>query len=231
MSSSRRSAVISRPTRAPSLRELLLAFIVIGAASALGLPYAHAAPESDLGTVGPVYPVVEPDMLRAMEAKLREKERTGELARLQREAVARSEATLRQPRPVDGLARAIDRRVSYVDPTVTFATPVIAPDGSTVVPAGASVNPLDYVALSNWLLFFDARDPEQIRYAAALLERYQHRLKPILVGGSFVTVARAWQRPVYYDQGGALVRRLGIRRVPALVSQEGRRLRIEELVL
>ena len=222
MSSSSRSGVIGRT---------LLAFIVIGAATALGLPYAHAAPESDLGTVGPVYPVVEPDMLRAMEAKLREKERTGELARLQREAVARSEATLRQPRPVEGLARAMERRVSYINPSVTVATAVVAPDGSTVVPAGTSVNPLDYVALSNWLLFFDARDPEQTRYAAALLERYQHRLKPILVGGSFVTVARAWQRPVYYDQGGALVRRLGIRRVPALVSQEGRLLRIEELVL
>jgi conjugal transfer pilus assembly protein TraW len=229
MSSSSRGGVISRGRPGPSLGRTLLAFIVIGAATALGLPYAHAAPESDLGAVGPVYPVVEPDMLRAMEAKLREKERTGELARLQREAVARSVATLRQPRPVDGIARAIERRVSYLDPTVTFAAPVVAPDGSTVVPAGTSINPLDYVALSNWLLFFDARDPEQTRYAAALLERYQHRLKPILVGGSFVTVARAWQRPVYYDQGGALVRRLGIRQVPALVSQEGKRLRVEEI--
>ena len=217
--------------RGPASRETLLALIAIGAAAVLGTPYTHAAPESDLGAVGPVYPVVEPDLLRTMEGKLREKERTGELARLQREAVARSEATLRQPRPVDRLGRATERRVSYIDPSVTFATQVLAPDGSTVVPAGTSVNPLDYVALSSWLLFFDARDPEQTRYATTLLGRYQDRLKPILVGGSFVTVARAWQRPVYYDQGGALVRRLGIRRVPALVSQEGRRLRIEELVL
>ena len=231
MWSSRLGAGIFRPTRGPGSRETLLALIAIGAAAVLGLPCAHAAPESDLGAVGPVYPVVEPDLLRTMEARLREKERTGELARLQREAVARSEATLRQPRPVDGLGRATERRVSYIDPSVTFATQVLAPDGSTVVPAGTSVNPLDYVALSSWLLFFDARDPEQTRYAATLLEQYQYRLKPILVGGSFVTVARAWQRPVYYDQGGALVRRLGIRRVPALVSQEGRRLRIEELVL
>jgi conjugal transfer pilus assembly protein TraW len=230
MWSSSPSAAISHQRREPGLRESLLALIAIAAAAALGLPCAHAAPETDLGAVGPVYPVVEPDLLSAMEARLREKERTGELARLQREAVARSEATLRQPRPVDGLGRAIERRVTYIDPSVTFATQVLAPDGSTVVPAGTSVNPLDYVALSSWLLFFDARDPEQTRYAAMLLRQYQHRLKPILVGGSFVTVARAWQRPVYYDQGGALVRRLGIRRVPALVSQEGKRLRIEELV-
>jgi len=34
---------------------------------------------------------------------------------------------------------------------------------------------------------------------------------------------------VFFDQQGLLVRRLGIRQVPALVTQEGKRLRIDEL--
>jgi len=38
-----------------------------------------------------------------------------------------------------------------------------------------------------------------------------------------------WGTPVYYDQQGALTRRLGITQVPALVSQEGAQLRIDEL--
>jgi conjugal transfer pilus assembly protein TraW len=42
---------------------------------------------------------------------------------------------------------------------------------------------------------------------------------------------RAWRTPVYYDQQGVLTRRLGIQQVPALVSQEGLRLRIDEMVL
>ncbi len=33
----------------------------------------------------------------------------------------------------------------------------------------------------------------------------------------------------YYDQQGVLTRRLGIAQVPALVSQEGKRLRVDEL--
>jgi conjugal transfer pilus assembly protein TraW len=41
---------------------------------------------------------------------------------------------------------------------------------------------------------------------------------------------RLWRRPVYYDQQGQLVEKLGIRHVPALVSQEGRRLRIDEIL-
>ena len=40
---------------------------------------------------------------------------------------------------------------------------------------------------------------------------------------------KAWRTPIYYDQQGLLTRRLGIRQVPALVSQEGRLLRIDEI--
>ena len=54
-------------------------------------------------------------------------------------------------------------------------------------------------------------------------------MKPILTGGSYLDLMQAWQLPVYYDQLGMLTRRLGIRQVPALVSQEGKRLRIDEL--
>jgi conjugal transfer pilus assembly protein TraU len=39
---------------------------------------------------------------------------------------------------------------------------------------------------------------------------------------------KSWRIPVYYDQQGLLTRRLGITQVPALVSQEGLRLRIDE---
>jgi len=190
-----------------------------------------AASDLDLGVIGPVYPVQEPDMLRAIEARLREKARTGELARLEREGIARAERTLREPRPVEGLRRAVRARVSYFDPSVTFEREVRGPDGESVVPAGTRVNPLDYVVLSNPLLFLDARDRDQVRHAATLLARHKGRVKPILVGGSYVELTRAWRTRVYYDQGGVLVGRLGIRQVPALVTQEGKRLRIEEIPL
>jgi conjugal transfer pilus assembly protein TraW len=34
---------------------------------------------------------------------------------------------------------------------------------------------------------------------------------------------------VYFDQGGALVRKFGISQVPAIVSQEGRMLKVNEV--
>ena len=216
-----------RRARRPALpvRILLFAF-----ATALS-PHGLTATPDDVGVVGPVYPIAEPDLLRAIEASLREKQRTGELARLQRQGLARAEASLRNPKPVAALVRTVTPRVLHVDPSALVAREIVAPDGSTMIRAGTRVNPFDYVALSNRLLFFDARDAAQVAHAARLIDRFGGRVKPILVGGSFVDLMRRWQRPVYYDQGGALVQRLGIRQVPALVSQDGKRLRVEELAL
>jgi conjugal transfer pilus assembly protein TraW len=52
----------------------------------------------------------------------------------------------------------------------------------------------------------------------------------ILTGGSYLELMRQWKRPVFYDQQGALTEKLGIRHVPALVSQEGNKLKIEEIL-
>ena len=178
-----------------------------------------------------MYPVQEPDLLQAIEARLREKERTGELARLQREGIARAGASLREPKPVPGLQRTVAPRVVHVDPSLNVARDFLAPDGTTLVRAGrgqpARLRRSSRAGSSSSTLATWPRS----RHAARLIDQYQGRVKPILVGGSFVDLMRRWERPVYYDQGGVLVRRLGIRQVPALVSQDGRRLRVEELAL
>ena len=96
--------------------------------------------------------------------------------------------------------------------------------------AGTRFNPLDAVSLSSYWLFFDARDARQVKQADALIRHYAGRVKPILTAGDYPEVARQWQRRVFYDQYGLITRRLGITQVPALVSQEGERLRIDEML-
>ena len=87
------------------------------------------------------------------------------------------------------------------------------------------------MSTSKHLLFFDARDPRQVAQAKELIDLYQGRVKPILVGGSYLDLMKSWSRQVFYDQEGTLVRKLGITAVPAIVSQEGSRLRIDEVVV
>jgi conjugal transfer pilus assembly protein TraW len=97
--------------------------------------------------------------------------------------------------------------------------------------AGTRKNPLEVVSLSKRLLFFDARDPRQVARARELIASYGGKVKPILTGGSYLDLMKAWRVAVYFDQQGTLTRRFGIRQVPALVSQEGQRLRVDEMGL
>jgi conjugal transfer pilus assembly protein TraW len=216
----RQAASTDLPARA--IRSLLVV-----AATILGTG-AHAA---DLGTIGPTYGIAEPHLLEFIEQRLRDKEHTGELQRLIDEARNRGVAAVRQPTPVEGVRSTEAARSWTIDPSFTLDRNIVDAQGRLLFPAGTRKNPLEVVSLSKRLLFFDARDARQVVRARELIARYEGKVKPILTGGSYLDLMKAWRVPVYYDQQGTLTRRFGIRQVPALVSQEGLRLRVDEVLL
>jgi conjugal transfer pilus assembly protein TraW len=183
----------------------------------------------DLGVIGPVYPIAEPSLLEVITSTLRDAQNSGLLNRLQNDAQAGARRAIEQPTAVAGLARTTKPRTFYYDPSIVVPYAITDAEGKVLVTPGTKVNPLDTVSLSKTLLFIDARDGEQVKRAAGLFEG-QAKLKVILTGGSYLELMRRWKRPVYYDQQGQLVEKLGIRHVPALVSQEGNRLRIDEIL-
>jgi len=201
------------------------------AAAAVAVASSGDARSEALGKIGPTYPIAEQNLLEHITAKLKEKERSGEIARLQQQARARATATVNNPPPVPGLKAAEAVRTFYFDPSVRLPENVLDERGHVLFAAGTVKNPLDVVSMSKHLLFFDGRDARQVRRARELIDHYRGRVKPVLVGGSYLKLMKAWQIPVYYDQQGLLVRKLGITAVPAIVSQEGSRLRIDELAL
>ena len=205
---------------------------IVSAPLVLGLMLGSAdARAMDLGVIGPTYEISEPHLLQMIEQRLREKERSGELGRLEAEARKRGIATVKNPPPVTGLRPTDTVRTFYFDPSFTLDRNIFGPQGELLFAAGTRKNPLEVVSLSRHLLFFDARDPRQVGRARQLIALYQGRVKPILVGGSYLDLMQSWHVPVYYDQQGLLTRRLGITQVPALVSQDGLRLRIDELAV
>ena len=139
--------------------------------------------------------------------------------------------SVQRPAPVAGLRTTRTERTFYVDPTFTLDRNVVDAQGRLLFAAGTRKNPLEVVSLSKRLLFFDARDQRQVARARELIASYGGKVKPILTGGSYLDLMKAWQVAVYFDQQGTLTRRFGIRQVPAPVSQEGQRLRVDEVVL
>jgi conjugal transfer pilus assembly protein TraW len=189
-----------------------------------------AAGALDLGQIGPTYPVAEPHLLEVIQQRLRAKERSGELQRQSEAAASRARVAVLNPDPVAAIAVTQVARTFFVDPTYQLDRNILDGQGRLLFPAGTRKNPLEVVSLGTALLFFDARDARQMQRARLLLESRQGRVKPILVGGSYLELMKAWRLRVYYDQQGLLTRRLGITHVPALVTQQGLQLRVDELV-
>lgn len=195
-------------------------------ATALALIVASQASARDYGQQGTVWPVIEPDLLQQIHARLTQLEKTGETARLNEELKRRTIARVNRPVPVAGLTLASAARSWRFDPTITVERNIADDKGRVIIAAGTRVNPLDTVPLRNPLVFLDGDDPAQLAWAA---RRYSAtKAKLILVRGAPLELMKSRQRRFYFDQGGTLVKHFGIRAVPATVEQQGRVLLITE---
>ena len=197
---------------------------------ALVLLTANDAGAQDLGVIGPVYEITEPSLLEVIQTRLHELDTSGALARLQRESQTRITREIADPAPLRGIAKTTRARSFHFDPTIEVPYPITDLQGRVLVTPGTRVNPLDTVSLSRPLLFIDARDKTQVDRAERLLDEHRGGLKLILTGGSYLNLMRRLKQPVYFDQHGTLTTKLGIRFVPALVTQDNKRLRIDELL-
>jgi conjugal transfer pilus assembly protein TraW len=164
-----------------------------------------------------------------MKDKFRRMEKSGELARVQENYKQKVIDAVEKPRPVHGVSSTDTVRTFYVDPTWTLDRNVVDEQGKLLFPAGTKVNPLDYAPLTQYLLFFDQREKAQVAFARQFIEQSKARVKPILIGGEPLKLMRQWKREVFYDQGGVLSRKFLLKQSPAIVSQEGKRLRIDEI--
>lgn len=192
---------------------------------ALALPAAAQA--RDYGQQGAVFPVIERDLLKQIQSRLVAMEKSGETARLNDRLKRRTVARVNRPDPVAGIARAIDDRSWSFDPTITLAADIRGAKGELIHAAGTRVNPLDSVTLRADLLFLDGDDPAQVAWAL----NQDRQAKLILVSGAPLELMKARQRRFYFDQGGKLTERFGIRAVPARVRQQGRLLAVSEFTL
>ena len=181
----------------------------------------------DYGQRGAVFPLIERDLLEQIHARLKAMEASGETARLNEELKRRTIARVNRPDPVAGLVHASAHRRWTFDPTITLAADIRGARGELIHGAGTMVNPLDSVQLRSPLLFLDGDDPAQLAWALS----EDRNAKLILVKGAPLELMKARQRRFYFDQGGKLTAKFGIRAVPARVRQQGRLLEVTEIAL
>jgi conjugal transfer pilus assembly protein TraW len=190
----------------------------------------RAVAAEDLGVVGKTYEIAETDLLEHIQSELRAMEHDGRLAAEQERLRARATATVERP-PGRVLPRASESRVYYHDPGVTTDYDIIDHLGNVIYQAGTTVNPLEYASLSTPILFFDGDDGAQSDWVRNLLGDEPDRYLALMTNGPVIELMQQWNVRLYFDQHGRYSTQLGIRALPAVVRQEGFRLRVDEVAL
>jgi conjugal transfer pilus assembly protein TraW len=196
-----------------------------------------SANAKDFGTQGHSYQITEQEFLQMIAERLKKIDIRKEQEKMQ--SLVRDR--VKNPRAVEAVRPATSTRSFYFDPTYTLDEDVVLPCGKILHKAGTQVNPLEHMDLNRKLLFIDARRIEQVNWLREQLDKpLQEQKEPvedrvILVGGSPFTLKELLKdehkNKVYFDQNGELTTRFGITGSPAVVVQDGLRLKIDEIKL
>ena len=199
------------------------------AAACIALAALSSAPafSKDLGVRGAAWPVAEPDLLAEIEGRLLAMDRSGELARAEREARVSARFRMEEPEAVAGITPAKEPRTRLFDPAITLRRDIRFADGTLSAAAGTQIDPLHHVSLIRDILFIDGTREAEVEWALG----HGRPSKIVLLAGRPLDLARVHGRPFFFDQGGRLAHRFGLRATPTLVERDGARLRITEIPL
>ena len=186
-----------------------------------------AACAKDLGVRGETRAVAEPDLLAQIEGRLALLRDSGTLARFEQKANARARSRIEAPARIAGIAPAKEKRTRLFDPAITVERDIVTPKGTVIAAAGTRIDPFAHRPLTRDLLFIDGTRTAEIAWALA----YGRPSRIVLLAGRPVDLARSHGRPFFFDQGGRLAERFGLRATPSLIEREGAHLRITEIPL
>lgn len=198
----------------------LAAFLALALIFPVPLAGARAAGK-DLGVHGRLYEIKEEDMLSFIKRKA-----GGIDARALRESMTGNleRAHERLSMVSLGVPPAEEERIRHVDPSVNAPNPVYDLAGKIVSPAG-TVNPLEHVPLSKPILFLREDQVEP------LLGEIREKKPVLMLTDGDVRGASSLAGRMVYRANPFILERLRIEKTPSVVTQDGLKLKIREIVL
>lgn len=198
------------------IRTLLLSGGVI-------LCFLRPAYAVDLGVVGKVYAIVEPDALEEIQKRVQA---------IHWETVLSTKTDISTYRPKDlrVLPTATMDRAFSVDLTYVVPEDIRDQYGQVVYPKGYAFNPLEAVSLPNTLVFLNGKDPLQKKWFRSSPYFEDISVMIILSDGDLFKLSESLDRPLYYltDE---LASRLNLSVVPSVVKQRGKHLEVREIAI
>jgi conjugal transfer pilus assembly protein TraW len=176
----------------------------------------------DLGVIGTTFEIVEKSLLKVIEEKLQDLQVSGKLADYQKDLQERVRQSIDRPQAVEGFQKATTYQSREYDPSFVLNKDIKDHEGNLIATAGTKYNPLDYHSFGKPFLLIDGYDAAQLKWALS------QDGKIVLTQGTPLQLTKENKRTFFFDQRGVLVKKLGLSKVPARVSQKDKLLLIEE---
>ena len=197
---------------------------------ALALVFLFASPVAwaqssgkDLGIHGKLYEIKEEDML----SYVRRKAGAIDMQALRESMEKKFEESYAEHSLVSlDVPSATEERVRYIDPSVVVRNPLYDHTGKMISPAGI-VNPLDHISLSKSIILLRE---DQLKRALKKINGNGEKPILILTDGD-IQRASSLAGQIVYKASPFMLRKFQVEKVPSLVTQDGRKLRVEELTL
>lgn len=177
----------------------------------------------DLGIVGTTFEIHEKSLLKIIEERLQDLQTSGKLMDYQKELQKRSLHSVEHPQCVEGLQNATKYQSREYDPSFVLDKDIKDHEGNSIASAGTKYNPLDYHSFGKPLLLIDGDDISQVAWAL------NQEGKIVLTQGAPLLLTKEHKRTFFFDQGGLLVKKFDISKIPVRVSQKDKVLIVEEI--
>lgn len=178
-----------------------------------------------MGVVGTTFEIHEKSLLKVIEERLQELQSSGKLIVHQKELQERVLHSIEHPRAVEDLQRATKYQSRDYDPSFVLDKDIKDHQGNSIATAGAKYNPLDYHSFGKPLLLIDGDDISQVAWAL------NQEGKIVLTQGTPLILTKEHKRTFFFDQGGLLVKKFDVSKIPVRISQKEKVLMIEEINL
>jgi conjugal transfer pilus assembly protein TraW len=186
----------------------------------------------DHGVHGELFDIAEEDMIAVLMRRLTQLKESGKLDEFQKEFVEKAKKSVLEPKAIAHITHTTHERVFYVDPTLTIEGDIILPEGMphaghVLAKKGGRLNPLHTLKPHKGLLFIDGDDEVQQQFAT----EHAHQFDIVLVKGKPIELESTLNIPIFFDQGGLITTRYGIKHIPAKMEIDGDRLKFREFKL
>jgi len=185
----------------------------------------------DLGQKGPVFSIVEPDMIEEMQRRMAEFDWEKEKKH------ATDNFWVRQK---DSVSLPVTEKTTerLIDTSIVSTRDIFHPDGRLIIKKGQTINPQALLPMRHAYILFDATDKKQVEIAKRIGDEMLAKQKPVIYLFSKMNTDKGWEHynqttelmnaPIY-KLNKTVIERFHIQSLPSVVEGRGDSVLVREI--